>query len=73
MFCASVTDQEPLGLGAVTSMARQDLCTSHSHPNYLQGVLTPVFRAAEEEGTGGLEKLAFIAVWKALGTLNFGH
>lgn len=54
-------------------MARQDLCTSHSHPNYLRGVLTPVFRGAEEEGTGGVEKLAFIAVWKALGTLNFGH
>lgn len=54
-------------------MARQDLCTSHTHPNYLWGVLTPVFRGAEEEGAGGMEKLAFPAVWKALGTLNFGH
>ena len=54
-------------------MARQDLCTSHTHPNYLWGVLTPVFHGAEEEGAGGVEKLAFPAVWKALGTLNFGH
>lgn len=59
--------------GCCDLMARQDLCTSHTHPNYLRGVLTPVFRGAEEEGTGGVEKLAFLAVWKALGTLNFGH
>ena len=32
-----------------------------------------IHHGAEEEGAGGVEKLAFPAVWKALGTLNFGH